>query len=97
MYHSNHRNSMQQLQGIATIPRITDHKMIRDALPHPIQSPIRALQTFFEATILVSICTLPITSLVFAAALFEQGAVIRAKIDEQLIAATGILSALAGY
>ena len=41
-------------------------------------------------------CTLPITSLIFAPELFDQGAVIRAKVDEQLTAATGILGAIAG-
>ena len=92
MYHSSHLNSMQQPQGIATIPRITDHKMMRDTLPHPLQSPIRALQTFFGVTILVSSCTLPITSLIFSAELFDQGAAIRAKVGEQLTAATEILA-----
>jgi len=97
MYLSNHLNSMQQPQGIETVLHITDHKMILDTLPHPMQSPIRSLQTFFGVTILVSSCTLPITSLIFAPELFDQGAVIRAKVDEQLTAATGILGAIAGY
>jgi hypothetical protein len=92
MYLSNHLNSMQQPQGIETVLHITDHKMILDTLPHPMQSPIRSLQTFFGVTILVSSCTLPITSLIFAPELFDQGAVIRAKVDEQLTAATGILA-----
>lgn len=96
MHHSNHLNSMQHSQGIATIPRITDHKMIRDALSHHTRSSIRALHTFFGIAILAGSCTLPLTSLIFAAELFDQGAVIRAKIDEQLTAATGILGAIAG-
>jgi hypothetical protein len=96
MYHSNHLNSMQQPQGIEIVPRITDHKMILDTLPHPLRSPIRALQTFFGVTILVSSCTLPITtSLIFATELFDQGAAIRAKVDEQLTAAAEILGVIA--
>ena len=82
---------MQQSQGIETIPRIMDHKMIRDARPHHTRSSIRALQTFFGTAILSASCALPLTSLIFAAELFDQGAVIRAKIDEQLTAATEIL------
>jgi hypothetical protein len=74
-----------------------DHKMALATLPDPMQSPIRALRTFFGIAILADNCTLPITSLIFAAELFDQGAVIRAKIDEQLTAATGILGAIAGY
>jgi len=97
MYHSNHLNSMQQPQSIEIIPRITDHKMILDTLSHPMQSPIRALRTFFGIAILAGSCSLPITSLIFAAELFNQGAVIRAKVDEQLTAATGILGVIAGY
>ena len=96
MYHSNHLNSMQQSHGIATIPRITDHKMIPDALSHHTRSSIRALQTFFGIAILAGSCTLPITSLIFAPELFDQGAVIQAKIDEQLTAATVILGTIAG-
>lgn len=97
MYHSNHLNSMQQSHGIETVPRITDHKMIRDVLSHHTRSSIRALQTFFGIAILAASCTLPITSLIFSAELFNQGAVIRVKVDEQLTAATGILGAIAGY
>ena len=97
MYHSNHLNSMQHPQGIETVPHITDHQRIFDTLAHPLQSPIRALRTFFGIAILASSCTLPITSLIFAPELFNRGAVIRAKVDEQLTAATGILSAIAGY
>jgi hypothetical protein len=87
---------MQQPQGIATIPRITDHKMIRDALSHHTRSSIRALQTFLGIAILAGSCTLPITSLIFAPELFDQGAVIRAKVDEQLTATTEIIGAIAG-
>jgi hypothetical protein len=39
---------------------------------------------------------LPITSLIFADELFNYGAVIRAKVDEQLTVATEILGAIAG-
>ena len=74
-----------------------DHKMILDILPHPMQSSTRVLQAFLGIAILAGSCTLPITSLIFAPELFNQGAVIRAKIDEQLTAATGILDAIAGY
>jgi hypothetical protein len=87
---------MQQPQDIEMVPRITDHQMILDTLLHPMQSPIRALQTFFGIAILAGSCTLPLTSLIFAAELFEQGAAIRAKVDEQLTAATEILGAIAG-
>jgi hypothetical protein len=96
MYHSNH-NSMQQTHGIETVPHITDHQMILDALSHHTRSSIRALQTFLGIAILAGSCTLPITSLIFAPELFDQGAVVRAKVDEQLTAATGILDALADY
>lgn len=96
MYHSNYLNSMQQPHGIESVPRITDHQTILDTLLHPLQSPIRALQTFFGIAILAGSCTLPITSLIFAPELFDQGAAIRAKVDEQLTAATGILGAIAG-
>ena len=96
MYHSNHLNSMQQTHGIETVPRITDHQMILDALSHHTRSSIRALQTFLGIAILAASCTLPITSLIFAPELFDQGAAIRAKVDEQLTAATGILSAITG-
>ena len=96
MYHSNHMNSMQQPLGIEIVPRIMDQNMILDTRPHPLQSPVRALRTFFGIAILAGSCTLPITSLIFAPELFDQGAVIRAKIDEQLTAATGILGVIAG-
>ena len=96
MYHSNHLNSMQQPLGIEIVPRITDHKMILDTLSHPLQSPIRALRTFFGIAILAGSCTLPITSLIFAPELFNQGAMIRAKVDEQLTDATGTLGAIVG-
>ena len=92
MYHSNYLNSLQQTRGIETVPRIMDHKMILDILPHPMQSSTRVLQAFLGIAILAGSCTLPITSLIFAPELFDQGAVIRAKIDEQLTAATGILA-----
>ena len=88
---------MQQPQDIETVPRITDHQLILDTLSHSIRSAITAIRTFFGIAILVGSCTLPITSLIFAPELFDQGAVIRAKIDEQLTAATGILDAIAGY
>ena len=97
MYHSNQLNSMQQTHGIETVPRITDHQMILDALSHHTRSSIRALQTFLGIAILAGSCTLPITSLIFAPELFDQGAVIRAKVDEHLTAATGILGAIANY
>ena len=97
MYHSNHLNSMQQTHGIETVPRITDRQMILDTLPHPSRSSITALRTFFGIAILAGSCTLPITSLIFAAGLLDQGAVMRAKVDEQLTAATGILTAIAVY
>ncbi len=98
MYHSNHLHSMQQPEGIEIVPRITDHQMILDTLSHPLQSPIRALQTFFGIAILAGSCSLPITtSLLFAAELFNQGAMIRAKVDEPLTAATGILGTIANY
>ena len=96
MYHSNHLNSMQQTQGIEMVPGITDHRMILDALSHHTRSSLRALETFLGIAILVGSCTLPITSLIFAPELFNQGAMIRAKVDEQLTAATGILGAVAG-
>ena len=96
MYYGNYWNSMQQPEGIETVPRITDHQMILDTLSHPLQSPIRALRTFFGIAILVGSCTLPITSLIFAAELFDQGAMIRAKVDEHLTVAAGILGAIAG-
>ncbi len=89
MYHSNQINSMQQPHGIETVPDIMDHQTILDALSHHTQSSIRALQTFLGIAILAGSCTLPITSLIFAPELFDQGAVIRAKVDEQLTAATG--------
>ena len=92
MYHSNYLNSMEQTQDIETVPCITDHKMILDTLLHPLQSPIRTLQTFFGIVILAGSCTLPITSLIFAPELFDQGAVIRAKVGEQLTAATGTIA-----
>ncbi|TKB91732.1 MAG: hypothetical protein E8D41_09645 [Nitrospira sp.] len=89
---------MEQTQGVEMVPGITDHQMILDTLSHPLQSPIRALQTFFGIALLAGSCSLPITtSLLFAAELFNQGAMIRAKVDEQLTAATGILGAIAGY
>ena len=97
MYHGNHLNNMQQPQGIEIVPRIMDHHMILDALSHHTRSSITALQTFFGIAILAGSCTLPITtSLLFAVELFDQGAVIRAKVDKQLTAATGILGAIAG-
>jgi hypothetical protein len=97
MYQSNYLNSMEQTQGVEMVPGITDHQMILDTLSHPLQSPIRALQTFFGIALLAGSCSLPITtSLLFAAELFNQGAMIRAKVDEQLTAATGILGTIAG-
>jgi hypothetical protein len=95
MYHSNH-NSMQQTHGIATVPHITDRQMILDALSHHTRSSLRPLQTFLGIAILASSCTLPITSLIFASELFDQGAVIRAKVNEQLAATTEIIGAIAG-
>ena len=97
MYHNNQINSVQQPHGIETVPHITDHQMILDTLAHHTRSSIRALQTFLGIAILAGSCTLPITSLIFAPELFDQGAVLRAKVDEQLTAATGILGAIAGY
>ena len=94
MYHSNHINSMQQPHGIEMVPGITDHQTILDALSHHTRSSIRALQTFLGIAILAGSCTLPISSLIFAPELFDQGAVIRAKVEEQLTAATGILGAI---
>ena len=88
---------MQQTHGIETVTHITDHQMILDALSHHARSSIRALQTFLGIAILAGSCTLPITSLIFAPELFDQGAVIRVKVNEQLTAATGILDAIAGY
>ena len=70
MYYSNHLNRMRQPQGIETVPHITDHQMILDALSHHTRSSIRALQTFFGIAILAGSCILPITSLIFAAELF---------------------------
>ena len=96
MYHGNHLNSMQQPHGIEMVPGITDHQTILDALSHHTRSSIRALQTFLGIAILAGSCTLPITSLIFAPELFDQGAAIRAKVDEQLTAATEILGAIAG-
>ena len=87
---------MQEPQDIETVPRITDHQLILDTLSHPIRSAITALRTFFGIAILAGSCTLPITSLIFSAELFDQGAVIRVKVDEQLTATTGILGAIAG-
>ena len=65
------------------LPRIMDQYMILDTPPHPARSSIAALRTFFGIAILAGSCTLPITSLIFAPELFDQGAVIRAKVDEQ--------------
>ena len=96
MYHSNQINSMQQPHGIETVPDNIDHQTILDALSHHTQSSIRALQTFFGIAILAGSCTLPITSLIFASELFDQGAAIRAKVDEHLTAVTDILGAIAG-
>ncbi|TKB91737.1 MAG: hypothetical protein E8D41_09670 [Nitrospira sp.] len=87
---------MQQTHGIEAVPRITGHHMILDALSRHTRSSIRALQTFLGIAILAGSCTLPITSLIFAPKLFDQGAVIRTKVDEQLNAATGVLVAIAG-
>jgi hypothetical protein len=81
----------------ATVPRIMDQNMILDILHYPPRSSITALRTFFERAILAGSCTLPLTSLIFVPELFDQGAAIRAKVDEQLTAATGILGAIAGY
>ena len=86
---------MRQTQGIETVPHITDHRMILDALSHHTRSSIRALQTFFGIAILAGSCTLPITSLIFAPELFNQGAMIRAKVDEHLTASAEILGAIA--
>ena len=88
---------MQQSHDIETVPRVAAHKMILDTLSYPIRSAITALRTFFGIAILVGSCTLPITSLIFAPELFDQGAVVRAKVDEQLTAATEILGAITGY
>ena len=96
MYLSNQINSLQQPHGVESVPRITDHQIILDALSHHTRSSIRALQTFLGIAILAGSCTLPLTSLIFAPELFDQGAVIRAKVDEQLTAATEILAAIAG-
>ena len=96
MYYSNHINSMQQPHGIEMVPGVTDHQTILDALSHHTRSSLRALQTFLGIAILAGSCTLPLTSLIFAPELFDQGAVIRAKVDEQLNAATGILKAIVG-
>jgi hypothetical protein len=96
MYHSNHLNSMQQTHVIETAPHITGHQTILDALSRHTRSSIRALQTFLAMAILAGSCTLPITSLIFAPELFDQGAVIRTKVDEQLNAVTGVLGAIAG-
>ncbi len=97
MYHSNHLNSMQQTHGIETVPHITDHLMILDTFPPTKQTSITALRTFLGIAILAGSCTLPLTSLIFAPELFDQGAAIRVKVDEQLTTATGILGAIAGY
>jgi hypothetical protein len=97
MYHSNYLNNMQEPQGIETVPRITDHTMILDTLTHPTRSLITALRTFFGVVILAGSCALPITSLIFAEELFDQGAVIRAKVDEQLTAAAGTIGTIADY
>ena len=97
MYHRNYLNNMQEPQGIETVPRITDHQIILDALSHHTRSSIRPLQTILGIAILAGSCTLPITSLIFASWLFDQGAVIRAKVDEQLTAATGILGTIASH
>ena len=86
---------MQQTHGIETVPHITDHRMILDALAHHTRSSIRALQTILGIAILAGSCTLPITSLIFAPELFNQGAAMRAQVDEQLTAATGILGTIA--
>ena len=87
---------MQQTHDIETVPRIMDHKMILDILPHPMQSSTRVLQAFLGIAILAGSCTLPITSLILFAELFDQDAVIRVKVDEQLTATTEILGAIAG-
>ena len=96
MYHGNQINRMQQPHGIEIVPRTMNHEMIHGALSHHIQSSITALRTFFGIAILAGSCTLPITSLILFAELFDQGAVIRVKVDEQLTATTEILGAIAG-
>ena len=70
MYHSNHLNSMQQTHGIETVPHITDHQMILDALSHHTRSSIRALQTFLGIAILAGSCIVSIPSLSSAAELY---------------------------
>ena len=52
------------------VPRVMDRQMILDTLPHSTRSSIAALRTFFGIAMLAGSCTLPITSLVFAAELF---------------------------
>jgi hypothetical protein len=42
----------------------------KKTLPHPTRSPITALRTFFGIATLVGSCTVPVTSLLFAAELF---------------------------
>jgi hypothetical protein len=88
---------MQQPHGIEMVPGVTDHQTILDALSHHTRSSIRALQTFLGIAILAGSCTLPITSLIFAPELFNQGAVIRAQVDEQLTAAAGTIGNIADY
>ena len=47
-----------------------EHLYDTKTLPHSRRSPITALRTFFGIAILIASCTLPVTSLVFAAELF---------------------------
>jgi hypothetical protein len=54
----------------ATVLRIMDQNMILDTLPRSPRSSVTALRAFFRIAILAGSCTLPITSLVFAAELF---------------------------
>ncbi len=71
--------------------------MILDTFPHPTRPSIRALRTFFRIAILASSCALSINSFVSAVEVFDHGTVIRAKVDEQLTAPTGILGTIAGH
>jgi hypothetical protein len=54
----------------ATVPRIMNHHMVLDTLPHPPRSSITALRTFFGIAILVGSCILSTPSLSSAAELF---------------------------
>ena len=54
----------------ATVPRIMNHYMVLDTLPHPPRSSITALRTFFGKAILAGSCIVSIPALSSAAELY---------------------------